>query len=92
MEYKRENVEEIGLVYTNLNMSLSSDGIVRTLLALNTWECPASLDVFEEVIVVGYCGCWRRLCPVGIDLAIPVAIQINELKFFLISHFGRDKH
>lgn len=36
-----------------------------------TWECPASL---EEVIVVGYWGCCLRLCPVGIDLAIPVAV------------------
>lgn len=47
--------------------------IERTSLVY-TWECPASLDVFEEVIVVGYWGCCRRLCPVGIDLAIPVAI------------------
>lgn len=63
------------------------DGIVRTLLALNTWECPASLDVFEEVIVVGYCGCWRRLCPVGIDLAIPVAMRMNKSRFLNVSFY-----
>lgn len=47
--------------------------LIRTSLVY-TWECPASFDVFEEVIVVGYCGCCRRLWPVGIDLAIPVAV------------------
>lgn len=47
----------------------------RTLFVLITWECPASLVAFDEVIVVGYWGCCRKLWPAGIDLAKPVAIS-----------------
>lgn len=57
--------------------------VERTLLVLNACECPASLDVFEGVIVVGYWGCWRRLCPAGIDLAIPVANKQKHNIFFI---------
>lgn len=50
----------------------------RTLLR----ECPASLVEFDEVIVVGYWGCCRKLWPAGIDLAKPVAISYIWFVFF----------
>lgn len=57
---------------------------VRTLFVLKTWECPASLGVFDEVIVVGYWGCCRRLWPAGIDLAKPVAVWIEMSKIYYL--------
>lgn len=79
--YKTEE-EKILDFFFSLNFLLQL--FVRTLFVLKTWECPASLDVFDEVIVVGYWGCCRRLWPAGIDLAKPVAVSYeweNESNF-----------